>query len=58
MRRDMKVGQSIVVPEWEKMQSMVCYGTITQVTKNKVRVLFPVRKFVWLDESQVKRVRP
>ena len=58
MKQQWKVGQSIVVPEWEKMPHMVCHGTVTQVTKNKVRVLFPFRKFVWLDKSQVKRVRP
>jgi len=54
----MKVGQSIEVPEWKKIPNNLCYGTITQITKNKVRVLFPIRKFVWLDKSQVKVIRP
>jgi hypothetical protein len=31
-------------------------GTATQVTRSKVRVLFPIRKFVWLNRSDVKVV--
>lgn len=50
----MKVGAHIEVPEWKKIPHNMCYGTITQITKNKVRVLFPIRKFVWLNKSQVK----
>jgi hypothetical protein len=50
----MKVGAHIEVPEWKKTPQSMCYGTITQITKKKVRVLFPIRKFVWLDKSQVK----
>jgi len=31
-------------------------GTVTQTTARKVRVLFPVRKFVWLYPSEVVKV--
>lgn len=32
-------------------------GTVVQVTKNKVRVLFPVRLFLWLLPSQITKVK-
>jgi hypothetical protein len=28
-------------------------GTVTQVTRDKVRVLFPIRSFHWLNKSDV-----
>lgn len=31
-------------------------GTVTQVTETKVRILFPIRKFVWLPKADVKIV--
>ena len=58
MRGYIKVGQSIQVPKWKEIPNNLCYGTITRVTKNKVRILFPIRKFVWLDKSEVKVIRP
>ena len=58
MKHQLRVGQSIEVPEWKNMPHVPYFGTITQVTKNKVRVLFPIRKFVWLDKSKVQRARP
>ncbi|MGH9745076.1 MAG: hypothetical protein ACRD59_03050 [Candidatus Acidiferrales bacterium] len=45
------------VAEWKNMPHVPYFGTITQVTKNKVRVLFPIRKFVWLEKSQVMVTR-
>jgi hypothetical protein len=57
MRKEMKVGQTVEVPEWQKLPGVPYFGTITQAGKNKVRVLFPIRKFVWLEKSRVKVCR-
>ena len=35
------------------MPHMPYFATITQITKNKVRVHFPIRKFIWFDKSRV-----
>jgi len=52
---NMRVGRTVEVPEWKAKGPGYPYvGTITQVGKNKVRVLFPIRKFVWLEKSRVK----
>jgi hypothetical protein len=29
-------------------------GTVTEVRKNVVRVLFPIRKFAWIAKSNVR----
>jgi len=31
-------------------------GTVTQVTKRKVRVLFPIRKYLWMYPSEIVKV--
>lgn len=54
--RTIKVGQLVEVPEWEKRPGPYV-GTVTQISKNKVRVLFPIRKFVWLEKSRIKASR-
>jgi len=58
MKQNIKVGQSIEVPEWKDKPHTPYFGTVTQVTKNKVRVLFPICKYVWLAKSQVRKARP
>jgi hypothetical protein len=32
-------------------------GTVVQITKNKVRVLFPIRCFRWLLKSEVTKIK-
>jgi hypothetical protein len=33
-------------------------GTVTQVTKYKVRVLFPIRHSMWVSKAMVEKVEP
>ena len=54
----MRVSQTVEVPEWKKAPGAPYFATTTQTTKNKVRVLFPIHKFVWLEKLRVKVFRP
>jgi hypothetical protein len=52
-KKAFKVGQLVEVPEWKPLPGPYV-GNVTQVGKNKVRVLFPIHRFVWLEKSRVK----
>jgi hypothetical protein len=58
MEKKMRVSQTVEVPEWKKAPGAPYFATTTQTTKNKVRVLFPIHKFVWLEKLRVKVFRP
>jgi hypothetical protein len=57
MRREYKVGEDVelLAPQLPNAPTV---GTVTRVTKNKVLVLFPIHKYVWLDRLAVSGVIP
>ena len=48
MRRStLKLGQLVTVADWKELKGPDT-GTVIQIGTRKARVLFPIRKFVWL----------
>ena len=52
----LKIGMLVEVPSWEKLHGPNV-GNITQIGTRKARVLFPIRKFVWLPLDSLKPAR-
>lgn len=53
MAKKFKKGSAVrVIRPWRGPDR----GTVTQVTRKRVRVLFPIRKFVWLLKFDVEIV--
>jgi hypothetical protein len=54
--RQLRVGESVEIPMNSDLpEGKMMPGTVTQVGKHKVRVLVPVRKFVWVPVDLVRR---
>jgi len=51
MRRDYKVCDEVR----DKQSGLT--GTVTQVKANKIRVLYPIHKSVWVSRDSVTRVK-
>jgi hypothetical protein len=54
--RQLRVGDPVEIPmDFDLPEGKTMPGTVTQVGKQKVRVLVPIRKFVWVPVGLVKR---
>lgn len=50
----LKIGQTVYVRD-----EIGCYpGTVTQPGEQKVRILFPIRKFCWVFKECIRIKRP
>jgi hypothetical protein len=56
MRKQFKVGQGVRL--LNQPVNAINEGTITQLGRHKVRVLFPINKTVWVSKEGCKVVRP
>jgi hypothetical protein len=51
-----RVGDPVEIPiNFDLPEGKTMPGTVTQIGKHKVRVLVPIRKFVWVPVDLVKR---
>jgi len=55
MRKEFKVGQGVRL--LNQPANAINEGTITQVGRYKVRVLFPINKTVWVSKDSCKAVK-